>query len=156
MQGVPPATSYECVPPRLIDQMQNAIVPIQLIIVWKIHARVEMPQKPASENRNVEKRCPVARDGLAQHKVKRTFDVGAASRELVQLERLDQRITDRLAGAIEELTLDPGCGFTSARVGVILKRQCKPEEWSDCLRRRRGCHASAGVERPPRSTMSQR
>ena len=100
--------------------------------------------------------APPLANGPAQHKMKRAFAVGAASRELVHLERLDQSITDRLAGAIEELALDPGWGFTSGRVGVILKRQRKPEEWSDRLRRRRGCHASAGVGRPPRSTMSQR
>src|SRR5258706_11461871 len=117
-----------------------------------------MPQKAARKNRDLEARRSVAHDRLAQREVKGAFAVGAAARELLALESLDERIRHRLAGAVEHLALDPDrtAGFAAGRVGVVLEGQSETEERPDGLRRG-GCpHASIGVARRPRSTMSQR
>jgi len=146
MQDVPLLAGDERVTSRLVDQLQNAVRTIRTLFVRKVHARVKMPQQPSRENRDLETWCAVARDRPVQGEVKRAFTVGAAARELLPPERLDERIGYSLAGAVEHLALDPdrvtrfagGCtGDLLDRVRVIFERQSKTKKWPDGLRRRR-------------------
>src|SRR5450759_2097173 len=105
-----------------------------------------MPQETARKNRDLETRCAVAHERLAQSEMKRAFAGGAAARELLTLGSLDERIPYRLAGAVEHLALDPDrvAGFADRSIRVILERQSETEERPDSLRRRGCFHASVG------------
>src|SRR3977135_4566075 len=100
MQDVPILASYERGPACFVDPLKHAIDAIRSILVGKVHAGLQVAQEAAGENRDVDKRCPIASDRLMQHKVKRAFAVDAAARELVILGSLQERITYTLAGAV--------------------------------------------------------